>query len=372
MTLLTQDVRRLWRLASSGGDAHPLSLEWPPGANQWSGECIPTGRRFVFLSDSEERPNVYELVAPRWFEFWKRPSAVRITGNQVGIGGLAPSRDSKTGFLLGTLDQGAMEVYNPQAKQFEPFLRGLSALEFVISPDRQWMAYTEYPTGHLWRCRLDGSEPLQLTRSYAVMQQWSPDSKSLVYSDWHKLYLVSADGGEPEKLIQTGDNEVAPTWFPDGKSIAFNHYNFADEPSGIYVLDLSSRKVSMMPEAEQYYVPSFSPDGNFMVAMAHAPSRMVLYSVQTKKWRDLRRFDVPWGYWIWSSDSKSLYMALVNAQSGIYRLTIPSARWDKVSGLEGVIGARALDSFLSLTTDGRTAIMSHTGVGQIYALKWKQ
>jgi len=35
----------------------------------------------------------------------------------------------------------------------------------VISPDRQWMAYSEYPSRHLWKSRLDGSEKVQLTSS---------------------------------------------------------------------------------------------------------------------------------------------------------------------------------------------------------------
>jgi hypothetical protein len=35
------------------------------------------------------------------------------------------------------------------------------------------------------------------------------------------------------------------------------------------------------------------------------------------------------------------------------------------------IDTRTLDSFVSLTADGEPAIMSHTGVAQIYALHWK-
>jgi len=33
---------------------------------------------------------------------------------------------------------------------------------------------------------------------------------------------------------------------------------------------------------------------------------------------------------------------------------------------------QSLDSFMSLTPDGQPAIMSRTGVGQIYSLRWPQ
>ena len=57
------------------------------------------------------------------------------------------------------------------------------------------------------------------------MEQWSPDGKWIAYSDWRKIYRVSADGGAPEKLMTEGDNEVIPSWSPDGKSIVFNRFD---------------------------------------------------------------------------------------------------------------------------------------------------
>ena len=110
-----------------------------------------------------------------------------------------------------------------------------------------------------------------------------------------------------------------------------------------------------------------------MVAIAQSPSRMMLYSAETKTWKELIRFNEhePWGYWIWSSDSNSLYMAIVVGQTGMYRVTVPAGNLEKLIGLEG-IDTRALDSFVSLTPEGQPAIMSHTGVAQIYALQWNR
>ncbi len=178
---------------------------------------------------------MYELVAPRWFEFWKKPTAVRITGNQIPILASIPARDGNGLYVLARMDEGAMRAYDPHSEKLVPFLDDVSMVQFVISPDRQWMAYTEYPSRHLWKSRLDGSEKLQLTNSVdGDAEQWSPDGKSLVYSNFKNLYLVSADAGTPEKLTPDGHGDISPAWSPDGKSIAFSYLTLPELPLRIF------------------------------------------------------------------------------------------------------------------------------------------
>ena len=362
---------RLWDVSVDGQNAHPLRLDWPENANQYSGQWTPDGRHFLFSSDREGRGNVYEVVRPRWFELWSKPAAVRITGNQISILATTPTRDGNGLFVLGRMDEGAMRAYDPHSGKLLPFLDDISMLQFVISPDRQWMAYSEYPSRHLWKSKLDGSDKVELTNSYAEMPEWSPDGKWLVYSDWKNLYLVSADGGVPEKLTPDGHGDLAPTWFPDGKSIAFSYFPNPGVRLRIHVLDLASRQVSTLPNAEGYFWPSWSPDGKHLVAIAENPLRMVLYSANTRTWKDLHAFDSMWSYWTWANDGKALYVSLLQANPGIYRLTVPDGEWTKLSGLEGVNDTDGFDSFLSLTPEGQPAIMSRTSVAQIYLLRWK-
>jgi hypothetical protein len=57
---------------------------------------------------------------------------------------------------------------------------------------------------------------------------------------------------------------------------------------------------------------------------------------------------------------------------GVYQLTVPDGKWTRISGMDGVtLRGLAPDMFLSLTADGKPAIMSDTSVGQIYSLRWK-
>ena len=263
-------------MSADGQNAQPLRFDWPADVDQYAGQWTPDGRHFLFSSNREGRNNVYELVAPRWFEFWKKPAPVRITGNQIPILASTPSRDSRGLFVLSRMDEGAMRAYDPQSKKLAPFLEDLSMLGFVISPDRQWMAYTEYPSRNLWKSKLDGSEKFQLTHSYAMMEQWSPDGKWLVYSDWKHLFLVSSDGGAPQKLTPDGETPIAPTWSSDGKTIAFSYFPVPDKLPRIEVVDLATRQISAMPRGEGYYYPSWSPDGKYLVAMAENPARMAV------------------------------------------------------------------------------------------------
>ena len=74
-----------------------------------------------------------------------------------------------------------------------------------------------------------------------VMEQWSPDGKWLVYFDWKHLFLVSSDGGPPQKLTPDRRIRIAPTWFSNGKAIAFSYFPLPDALPRIEAIDLASR-----------------------------------------------------------------------------------------------------------------------------------
>ena len=153
--------------------------------------------------------------------------------------------------------------------------------------------------------------------------------------------------------------------------------DFSDVPTpghftGIRLLDLASKKVSVWPGI---YVPSWSPDGKYMVAIANPPKRMVVYSREAKTWRTLKQFGADWGFWRRSDDSKSILMAKIagepGEQPGVYRLNIADARWTLVALLNGMsVGSSPFENFLSITSDGRPAMMSDTSVVQVYSLRW--
>ena len=369
------DPTKIWELDVDGGNPHRLALAWPDDADQRDGQWTADGRHFFFFSNREDLSGIYEIKQPRWFEWWKKPTAVRLTAGQIEVLGATPSRDSTGLFVMGRIAQGSMHVYDSTQNRFMPYLGGLPASALIVSPDRKWMVYSDYPRHFLWRSRLNGGEKLQLTGVYSWMPQWSPDSKSIAFSNTKEIYQVSVDGGAPEELTSEGKSEVAPSWSPGGKSIAFNDFPSPGRIAGVKVVDLATRKVSIMPGSEGFYVPSWSPDGLHMVAMAENPSRMVLYSARNRTWKELKKFNAPWGYWVWSSDSKSLNIAMTHGtpgeDPGIYRLTIVDGAWKRIAKFDGVtVSSDGAEGFPCITPNGQLAMMSDTSAIQIYFAKW--
>jgi Tol biopolymer transport system component len=371
----SSDPARIFEMNADGSHVHPLPLDWPSDADQWNGQWTPDGRHFVFTSSRDGFSSAYELVSPPWFQFWKKASAVRLTPEQMNVVAMTPTRDSASLLVIGRVEQGSMHAYDSKEQRFIPFLNGLAASSFVISPDRQWMVYADYPRHLLWRSRLDGSERLPLTDIPAWMPEWSPDSKWVVFCNFKAIYRVSIDSGVPEQLTSEGELEVTPTWSPDRTSIDFSDVPSPGHFTGIKVLDLASRKVSIWPGSEGRYVPSWSPDGKYMVAIANPPKRVVLYSRETKAWRTLKLFGGDWGFWRWSGDSKAILMAKISAepgeQPGVYRLNVADGKWTLVALFNGLsVSSSPFENFLSITPDGRVAMMSDTSVVQIYSLRW--
>ncbi len=378
-SILEEDLTRIWELNVDGSNPHllPLPQHWPEDSGTYSGIWTPGGKHFVFSSYKDGSNNLYEYLEPRWYEFWNKPYVVRLTPGQPEVAGMAPSRDGNAMFVVGRLAQGSLHFYDEKEKRFLPYLGGLPATQLVVSPDRKWMVYTDYPRGYLWRCKIDGSEKLQLTDTLAQMPTWSPDSKWIAYSDWHELYRVSVDSGAPEKLTSEGFMEVLPSWSPDGKSIYFNDYPIQGHLR-IRILDLETRKVTTMPGSDGYYAPLWSPDGQYLAGIQNPPKSLAIYSVKTKQWKQLKVFEHDWGFFVWAPDSKSIYLmrgpmeAGSGEQTGIYRLTVPDGKWElfsKLTGLNALLGG--VQDFVSITPEGNIATMSDTSVTQIYQMKWK-
>ena len=103
--------------------------------------------------------------------------------------------------MIGRIAQGAMHVYDPKQKRFVPFLDGLPASEFVISPDKKWMVYPDYPRHYFWRSKLDGSEKLQLTDSMPPCRDGPPTARASRFLTGTSSTWFRSTEAAPEKLI---------------------------------------------------------------------------------------------------------------------------------------------------------------------------
>jgi len=161
--------------------------------------------------------------------------------------------------------------YDTKAKQLVPFLGDISAGEVDVSRDGEWVTYTDYPEGNVWRSKIDGSERLQLTFPpfYAREPRWAPDGKQIVFAWFQsKIFVVSANGGVPQQLMPEDKPDVAgaATWSPDGNSIVFGRW--AGTEKGVFRLDLKTRQFSKLPGSDGLYSARISPDGHYVAALS--------------------------------------------------------------------------------------------------------
>ena len=233
----------------------------------------------------------------------------QLTTGPLSFESLVPSADGKKLFVSALQGRGEFVSYDPKSKQFVPFFDGISGGELDFSRGGKWVTYVSYPEHTLWRSRVDGSDRLQLTYPPALagLPRWSPDGTQIAYvagqpgRPW-KTFLISAQGGSPQEMLAESHTQIDATWSPDGKKIAFGRTR---EVLALYIIDLVTHQVSIVPGSENLFSPRWSPDGQHLAALNLDSTKLLLFDFKTQKWSDWITEAI--GYPNWSQDGSYLY-----------------------------------------------------------------
>ncbi len=99
-----------------------------------------------------------------------------------------------------------------------------------ISAGKNRIAFVSRRTGNeeIWRCELDGSNPIQLTSfggPATGTPRWSPDGSRIAFDSIAagapNIYIMDADGKVPRRLTNEPFSHYMPSWSADGKRIYF-------------------------------------------------------------------------------------------------------------------------------------------------------
>ena len=369
-----------WEINSDGSNPHVLFAASADMPMQAYGEWTTDGKYFVLSSWKEMESGIPWPAANLWAirekvdPFHRRSAPANLTTGPIRYFVHILSSDGKTIFALSSLKHGELMRYDPHTKSLSPYASGLSAEGVSFSRDGKWVAYVKYPQGELWRSRIDGSEPLQLSSRplFASTPAWSPDGTqiafngSLVGEPAHS-YLVSADGGGFRRIDKIGEG-LDPTWSQDGSSLVFmddDHDN-----GGIRVLNLQTGSVVPVPESKTLIVPRTSPDGRWIVALSKNLRKLVLFDMQTQAWRELAQADsIEWP--TWSRDSRYVYFERTGPGPEIFRIAVKGGTPKVILSLKDLHTTGEDAAWFSLTPDGDVLLLRDTGGGtEIYALSW--
>jgi DNA-binding winged helix-turn-helix (wHTH) protein/WD40 repeat protein len=331
----------------------------------------PDGKYIVYQNRHEGRRDLWLLLTKAGF-LQHRYQPIQLTNGPLFYTHPVVSRDGQHIFALGVKERGELVRFDVRAKQFLPFLSGISAFNPTFSRDGNWVAYASYPDHTLWRSRPDGSERLQLT--YPPKQVYypfiSPDGKQVVYGDGKGgIYVISMDGGPPQKIEEK--NSAPATWSPDGNLLAFENYGPDPAHPGLQFLDLRTGKRSVIPGSQDLEGGQWVGEDT-LVAAPPSLAKLMIFDLKTQKWSDLAPGKVPGSVvnWAHSPDYQYVYYTTGGTEPKAVRIRLADRKVETITSLRDLRRALGPDgnTQISVAPDGSAIFTRDIGTQEIYAL----
>ena len=363
----------IWEMSADGSNLHRFLAGWRGGIETGAGNWTPDGKYFVFRANQGRREDIWAVREKGDLLHKITHEPMRLTAGPLNFEAPQPSADSKKIFTVGAQQRAELVRYDAKSAQFIPYFGGISATHMSFSRDGQWLSYITWPEGELWRCRIDGSEKLQLTSQPMLVESadWSPDGQQIAFTgtmpgEREHVYVIPAAAGASRQVATGIINMRNLGWSPDGKSLLLFDMQ-TPENSLIRFLNLQTMKMTAVPDSKGR-MGTLSPDGKHIAATTVDGQKLVVFDVATQKWAELAQTSV--SAIQWSGDSQYVYFdSQSSAAPKIFRIRISDRKLESIADLKDL--RRVVLPFfdwMGLTPDGSPLLMRDIGTQEVYAL----
>ena len=143
--------------------------------------------------------------------------------------------------LIGiTLAAPGLGAQPRRAITFEDFASARMVSDPQLSPDGQWLLYAVRSTDlaankrttRTFMAPVNGGTARQYPddKTIASEARWSPDGKSVAYTNAGQLWIAPAGGGAARQLTALTGGASGPVWSPKGDRVAFVTATYPDVP----------------------------------------------------------------------------------------------------------------------------------------------
>ena len=227
------DAIELQLLDLISGSVTPLTSN---GAVNLEPRWSPDGSRIAFVSS---------LYHGRWHIF-----ILSHEGRDVGAQHAAPLRITEDSgstlprYYYSKWDHYISPAWSPDGK------------DIILVSNRGHI----HGTGGFWRMEARPGAPLRELRyeetTWKARPDWSPDGTRVIYSSylgrqWHQLWLMTSEGGDPFPLTYGEFDATAPRWSRDGNRIAFVSNESGN--TSLWVIDVPGGRQQPIAARERHY-----------------------------------------------------------------------------------------------------------------------
>jgi TolB protein len=160
-----------------------------------------------------------------------------------------------------------------------------SAPAWAPGGERLAVVLSKDGVAQIYMLRAEGGEPDRLTFSNAIDTEpsFSPDGKWLLFTSDRggspQIYRMPLAGGNAERMTFEGSYNVTPRYSPDGKSFAFiqrsqGRYSLA-------LMDLAARQIQILTDGQLDGSPTFAPNGRLVMYASIVKGRGILAAVSS-------------------------------------------------------------------------------------------